>query len=96
MDKYIEKLKKTVLHTLEDEKVKVVLFGSRARNDHRNTSDVDIGLIPYGKIDERKIIKLEEQIDDLNIPYKVELVNFSHVSEDFKKESLKGAVVWKD
>lgn len=95
-NKYIEKLKKLTLASLEGEKVKVVLFGSRARQDHRIASDVDIGLIPYGKLDRKKMVLLKEKVEGLNIPYKVEIVDFSQASSDFKKEAMKGAVIWKD
>lgn len=98
MDKnnYLIKLKDLVLRSLKDEKVKIILFGSRARADSRNTSDVDIGLIPYGKIDKKKLLILKEKIEDLNIPYKVEIVDFSQTSESFKKEAMKEVIVWKD
>ena len=85
-----------VLATLEGEKVKIILFGSRARQDNCVTSDVDIGLIPQGRLDKRKVFLLKEKIEDLNIPYKVEIVDFSTVSPDFKKEAIKGAIAWKD
>jgi len=45
---------------------------------------------------EKKITLLKENVENLNIPYKVEIVDFSGVSESFRKESLKEAVVWKD
>jgi uncharacterized protein len=95
-NKYLEELKKMALEILKDEKVEIILFGSRARGDNDITSDVDIGLMPYGKLDRNKIVLLKEKIEDLNIPYKVELVNFLEVSEDFKKEAMKGAVIWKE
>lgn len=95
-DPYIIKLKDMVLNILIDEKVKVFVFGSRARGDNQHTSDVDIGLIPYDKINRKKVVQLKEEIDDLNIPYKVEIVDFSQVSESFKKEAIKEVVVWKD
>lgn len=95
-NKYLEELKNLALEILKDEKVKIILFGSRARGDNNIVSDVDIGLAPYGKLDKNKVIILKEKIEDLNIPYKVELVNFSEVSADFKKEALKGAVIWKE
>ena len=95
-NKYLEELKNLVLEILKDEKVKIILFGSRARGDNNAVSDVDIGLMPYGKIDKKKVILLKEKIEDLNIPYKVELVNFSEVSQDFRKEAAKGAIVWKE
>lgn len=74
----------------------VILFGSRAREEHHPFSDVDIGLIPHGEFQEGKISLLREQVEDLNIPYKVEIVNLSEVSEEFKKEAVKSIIVWKD
>ncbi len=95
-NRYIEKLKQLTLASLEGEKVKVFLFGSRARQEHCRTSDVDIGLIPFGELNKRKLLFLKDKVEELNIPYKVEIVDFSQVSADFKKEATKGAVVWKD
>ena len=97
-DKYVEKLKKLTLTVLEGEEVEIVLFGSRARRDHHATSDVDIGLIPYGngKLDKKKVVLLKQKAEDINIPYKIEIVDFSGVAPDFKKEAMKGAVVWRD
>ena len=74
---YIEKLKDALLSFLRDEDIKVVLFGSRARGDSVNTSDVDIGIMPGEGADRKKLILLREYIDKLNIPYKVEIVDFS-------------------
>ncbi len=90
------KLKRLVVGYLEDEKVQVFLFGSRARKDNANHSDVDIGYIPYGEFDRKKIVNLNERIENSTIPYKVEIVNFNEVSEDFKRAALKDAVIWKD
>jgi len=50
-NKYLEKL---ILNVLGDEKVKIVLFDSKASQDNLSTSDVDIDLIPYGKINKKK------------------------------------------
>ena len=95
-NKYIERLKKLTLASLEGEKVKIVLFGSRARQEHRSTSDVDIGLIPYEAVNKKKLASLKDKVEELNIPYKVEIVDFSQVSADFKNEAMRGAVIWKD
>lgn len=95
-NKYLDILKKLVLTSLKDEKIKIILFGSRARGDNNTRSDVDIGLIPYGNINAKKITLLKEKIEDLNIPYKIEVVDFSETSESFKKEAMRKAVIWKD
>jgi predicted nucleotidyltransferase len=72
-----------------------VLFGSRARGDFVNTSDVDVGIISGEKFDRKKLTLLREYMDRLNIPFKVEIVDLSMVSEDFKQATLKEAMVWK-
>lgn len=92
----INKLKEVFLEFLKDEDVKVVLFGSRARGEFVNTSDVDVGIILDSGVDRKKLTLLREYIDELNVPYKVEIVDFSTVSDEFKKTVLKEAVVWKD
>ena len=94
--KYITKLKNEITAFLKNEKVKIVVFGSRARGDNYPSADVDIGIIPYGKFDNTRLALLHEKIEGLNIPYKVEIVNFAEVSESFKSEALRQVIVWKD
>lgn len=95
-NKYLLELKDLVLNELKDEKVKVFVFGSRARGDNYIASDIDIGLIPYDNLNSFKISLLKEKIENSNIPYKVEIVDFNKVSEDFKNEALKDIETWKD
>lgn len=95
-NKYVLTLKRIVADFLKDEEIKIVLFGSRARGDNYHFSDVDIGILPYRKIEQKKITLLRERLEDLNIPYKIEIVNLSEVSEDFKNMVLQEAIVWKD
>jgi hypothetical protein len=92
---HLRELKAVVLRFLSDEDVRIVLFGSRARGDFVNTSDVDVGIIPGETFDRRQLTLLREHMDKLNIPFKVEIVDLSMVSEDFKRATLKEAVVWK-
>jgi len=91
----LEKLKEAILTFLENDKVKVLLFASRARGDFASTSDVDVGIIPRDGFDRKKLTLLREHVEELNIPYKVEIVDFSAVSEKFNEMALKEAVVWK-
>jgi len=72
----------------------ILLFGSRARGDYRSWSDIDIALknLP----NDFKIHQLEEEIDELNIPYEVELVNIDQVSKDFYDKCMDEAVDIKD
>ncbi len=95
-DESIERLKECVLKFLKAENLTIILFGSRARKTETTFSDIDIGVIPKGEFDRREITLLREYVENLNIPYKVDIVDFSSVSEDFKKEAMKKAEIWKD
>lgn len=95
-NKYLSELRDLVLNELKNEKVKIFIFGSRAREDNYQASDVDIGYIPYDKFDDKKITMLKYKLENSNIPYKVEIVNFNNVSEEFKQEALKDIEIWKD
>ena len=92
----LSELKELILHHFHDDDIKIFLFGSRARNENIEYSDVDVGLLPSKKLDASKIVLLREKIENSNIPYKVDIVNVNEVSEDFKKEMLKDAVIWND
>jgi len=94
---YIQELKRYVLEILKEEEVKIILFGSRARKGNKViNADVDIGIIPQPEFDKTKLVFLRDKIEELNIPYKTDIVDFSCVSEDFKKEALKEVEVWKN
>lgn len=92
--KSIQVLKSLVFETLKEENVIVLLFGSRARGDFSRVSDIDIGIIPGKNFDRRKLVFLKEKIEDLNIPYTVDVVDLSRVSEVFKDKALREGFVW--
>lgn len=92
----VEKVKEMVLDFLKEEEVKIFLFGSRARGEETLSSDVDIGIIPKKAWNKTKLTLLREALENTNIPCRVELVEFTEVTEDFKKHALKDTVVWKD
>jgi uncharacterized protein len=93
--KSIQDLKSLIFEILREENVTVILFGSRARGDFNRVSDIDIGILPGKNFDRRKLVFLKDRIEDLNIPYTVDIVDLSRVSEDFKEKALREGVVWK-
>lgn len=94
--KSIQDLKSLVFETLSEENVIVLLFGSRARGDYSRVSDIDIGILPEKSLDKKKLVLLKEKIDDLNIPYTVDVVDLSKVTEAFREKALRDGVVWKN
>jgi predicted nucleotidyltransferase len=59
------------------------IFGSRVKGTQKRFSDVD--LCYKEKIPSAVISKLEEDLEESNLPFKVDLVNWELCSDDFKK-----------
>ncbi|MFA5431475.1 MAG: nucleotidyltransferase domain-containing protein [Candidatus Paceibacterota bacterium] len=87
-----EKLKKEVREAIEKyldlKKYKVFFFGSRVRRDNFEVSDIDIG-IDGGEISPEVKMNIDEEIERIPTLYTFDIVDFSKVSEDFKKEAFK-------
>ena len=96
MNNYMKDLQNIVLKALAGEKVRIFLFGSRARGTRHPGSDVDIGFIPQHPVNPARISALRARIEDSNTPYKVDIVNLLDVSQDFRQNALKDAIVWKN
>jgi len=92
----IENLREFIEDFFKQDDVRIILFGSRARCDNHIASDVDIGVIPKGEFDKTKLVLLREKLENINIPYKVELINLNEVSPDFKNRVIKEGLVWKN
>ena len=91
----LEQVKKTVLKFFDDEDVIIFLFGSSARGDSHIYSDIDIGILPRNGYNKKKFILLKEHLENMNIPYSIDLVDISKVSDTFKKNVLKEGKIWK-
>ncbi|MGI1660180.1 MAG: nucleotidyltransferase domain-containing protein [Desulfitobacterium sp.] len=51
---------------------RIVLFGSRARGNHKPTSDVDLAVFPMPEFDKRG--SLASELDDLNTLLKIDIL----------------------
>lgn len=57
---------------------KAILYGSRAKGNYRNSSDIDLSLV--GKdLDLSILLKVENEIDDLLLPYKIDFSIFHKI-----------------
>lgn len=88
-------VKSLILDIFKGENVTIILYGSRARGDSYDSSDIDIGILPKNGYDRTKLTISREKLEELNIPYKVDLVDISEVSESFKENVLKYGEIWK-
>lgn len=60
---------------------KAVIYGSRAKGNYKNGSDIDLTLYGSQTLTLDVLYKIEQQLDDLLLPYKFDLSIFSQLSD---------------
>ncbi|MFH1175247.1 MAG: nucleotidyltransferase domain-containing protein [bacterium] len=88
LEKYSEeKLKKQILEIaskhLDLSQYKVFFFGSRVFGGGSDRSDIDLGIEGKNPVPIREFENIKEEIEEIPILYKVELVDFKKVSPEF-------------
>ena len=84
-----KEIKNIVFRYLDSKKDKVFIFGSRAIGDNRKFSDVDLGIESKRKIPSNLVADLKEALEESDIPYTVDIVDFSSVTKRFKNLALR-------
>lgn len=82
--KTINEIKRIVFQFLNRKTDKVFLFGSRAIGNGRKFSDIDIGIKSSRAISVKTMFEIEEAFEVSEIPYTIDVVDFSKVAERFK------------
>jgi predicted nucleotidyltransferase len=75
---------------------KIYLFGSRARGDNTERSDIDIAIDAGRRISLTEKGQMLSMIDALNIPQKTDLVDINRAPEALKNNILKEGILWKN
>jgi len=95
-ERFLKELRRIVLDLLNGKDCKVYLFGSRARGDYRRSSDADIAVEGLSEEEFRRFKStLEEWLEESSIPFTVDVVNLSRVSDTLKEVVLKEGIRWK-
>ncbi len=84
-ERYLQLLKEIVFRHVDRKVVKVFIFGSRATGDARIFSDVDLGLESDDEISSTLLVELKGALEESNLPYHVDVVDFSKTADKFKK-----------
>ena len=75
----VEKLKSIFSRHSKIEKV--VIYGSRAKGNYRDASDIDICMFG-SKLTTSDLLKIEDELDELLLPYKIDLSLFHQIDND--------------
>lgn len=68
---------------------KIFFFGSRVRGDNFPRSDIDIGIEGTEALSPEVKLNIEEELERLPTLYKIDVVDFSTVSSEFRQEAEK-------
>jgi predicted nucleotidyltransferase len=91
---YVIEAQKIILANIPLDQYAVFVFGSRAGTTYKEYSDLDVGVYGTEKISQDILYKVRELLDASTIPYKVDIVDFNRVSNEFKEIALKKIQIW--
>lgn len=60
---------------------KAVLYGSRAKGNYKNGSDIDLTLCGGADLTLRVLYRISEELDDLLLPYTIDLSIYTTISD---------------
>lgn len=95
-EKYLVSIQQICEDVFNVSGIRVILFGSRARGDARESSDIDLAVISNLPV-EKKIRSFRDQLQESTIPYRFDVVEFRDISDAFKEKIEKeGIDIWKN
>ena len=91
----IEELRHMVLEALGEHDAEVWLFGSCARGEPRQHSDIDIAILPRDQLPLGFFGGLQADIEESTIPYDVDLVDLSRADPALLEEVRREGIAWR-
>lgn len=77
---------------LSDTEYQAFLFGSQTTENHRQFSDIDLGILGQKPVPSDIFFNLKQDLEDSDIPYIVEVVDLSQTGDHFKSRALGHAI----
>lgn len=72
----------------QEEKIKnILLFGSRAKGSTKKSSDIDLAIVG-DDLGFRDVCKFGMKLDELDLPYKIDIVNYNAITNHELKEHI--------
>jgi len=74
---------------------KIILYGSRARGDFKEGSDIDVSVDSGSKIEDILMGKIMGDLEESNLPINYDIVDFWSVSNDMQKKIMEDGILWR-
>jgi predicted nucleotidyltransferase len=94
-ERAIEELRHMVLAALVEHDAEVWLFGSCARGDVLQHSDIDIAILPGDELPASFFADLVESVEESSIPYDIDIVDLRRAAPSLIDEVRREGVKWK-
>lgn len=91
----LRELRRMVLDALGDRAAEVWLFGSCARGEVRQHSDIDVAILPRETLPTGFFGQLAADIEESTIPYDVDLVDMRHAAPSLVEEIRREGIAWR-
>lgn len=96
LEQDLREIRRILCQKLHGQKVRIYLFGSRACGDARETSDIDIAILPCEFLLPELLSEIREALEESRIPFQVDLVNLAETDHAFRERILKEGILWLD
>jgi len=83
-----KEIKRIISKFLDPKEYQIFIFGSRAAGRAKKYSDYDIGIWGKKSVPWHILAMINESLEESDIPYKVDIVDFSLLSPEFRKIAL--------
>ena len=81
--RYLEIIREILKKHIPDCEVRV--FGSRVNQTAKTYSDLDLAIVGKTKLSKKILYSLREDFEESDLPFRVEIMDWHIVSDDFKK-----------
>jgi len=82
-EKHLDMLKNIL--NLHIPNFEVRAFGSRVKGTNRKYSDLDLAIVGDGKLDNRSLWKLKNTLMESRLPFRVDVLDYNSISENFRE-----------
>lgn len=94
----LDEVRRIVLSGLQGHRVRVYLFGSRAKGQGGTSSDIDVAVLPLelDALPEGLLSTIRESLEESRVPFMVDLLDLSQTDPAFRARVLREGVLWSD
>ena len=83
-----QNIKEIIYKFLKPQDYQIFIFGSRVAGEAGEFSDFDIGISGSKHLTLKKLALIKEAFEESDLPYMVDIIDFSTVTPYFKEEAL--------